>query len=75
MKKLVVTSLTLVVALALATLFQGNAALARSNAYNHGYWDARNAYMNGDNFDDHCSFDYKLGYRVGWTAAQSLGED
>ena len=54
LKKLVVTSLTLVVALALATLFQSNAALARSNAYNQGYWDARDAYMNGDNFDDHC---------------------
>ena len=80
MKKLVVTGLTLVVALAIATLFEGNAALARSNAYNQGYWDARNSYMNGDNFDDHCGFDhsdtycfdYKLSYRVGWTAAQLL---
>ena len=61
--------------LALGALLQGDSVLAHSNAYNQGYWDARNAYMNGDNFDDHCSFDhsdtycfdYKLGYRVGWT--------
>ena len=76
MKKLLVTSLTLVVALALATLFHGNAALARSNAHNQGYWNTRNVYMNGGYFDDFCGlehsdtyfFDYKLGYRVGWTA-------
>ena len=66
--------------LVLATLWQGNAASARSDAYNQGYWDAKNAYRNGGNFDDFCSFDnsdtycfdYKLGYRVGWTAAQLL---
>jgi hypothetical protein len=65
---------------ALATLFQRDAAYARSDAYNQGYWDARNAYTNGGNCDDFCSFDnsdtycfdYKLGYRVGWTAAQLL---
>ena len=80
MKKLIVTSLALIIVLALAPLLHGNSVLARSNAYNQGYWDARDAYMNGDNFDDHCSFDhsdtycfdYKLGYRVGWTAAQLL---
>jgi hypothetical protein len=68
------------VALALATLFHGNAALARSNAHNQGYWNTRNVYMNGGYFDDFCGlehsdtyfFDYKLGYRVGWTAAQPM---
>jgi hypothetical protein len=80
MKKLMVISLALIMALALATLLHGNSVLARTNAYNQGYWNARNTYMNGGYFDDHCSFkhsdtycfDYKLGYRIGWTAAQLL---
>ena len=79
MKKLVVTSIVLIIVFAFATL-HGNSVLARSNAYNQGYWDARNTYMNGDNFNGHCSFDhsdthcfdYKLGYRGGWTATQLL---
>lgn len=65
---------------ALSTLFQVNAASARSNAHNQGYWNTRNVYMNGGYFDDFCGlehsdtyfFDYKLGYRVGWTAAQPM---
>ena len=48
--------------LAFATLLQGNAASARSDAYNQGYWDARNAYRNGGNFDDFCSFDHSDTY-------------
>ena len=40
MKKLIITSLALVITLTLATLLQGNAASARSDAYNQGYWDA-----------------------------------
>ncbi len=80
MKKLVVISLVLVMTLILSTLSQGKDVLARSNANNQGYWDARNTYMNGGYFDDFCSFDhsdtycfdYKLGFRVGWTAAQLL---
>lgn len=67
-------------AFALATLFQGNATSARSDAYNQGYWNARNVSLNGGYFDDFCGlehsdtycFDYKLGCRVGWTAAQLL---
>jgi len=79
LEKLVISSIALVLTLALVTL-HGTAAFARSDAYNQGYWDARNTYMNGGNFDDFCSFqhsdtycfDYKLGYRLGWTAAQLL---
>jgi hypothetical protein len=43
--------------LTLANLLHGNVALAGSDAYDQGYWDARNAYKNVGNFDDFCSFD------------------
>jgi hypothetical protein len=80
LKKLLATSLALALTLVLATIFQGTAAFARSNAYDQGYWTARNTYMNGANFNDYCGFQYsdtycfyyKLGYRAGWTAAQLL---
>jgi hypothetical protein len=51
-----------------------------SHGYDDGEEDARQDYINGENFDDSCSFEhsnsyclgYKSGYRVGWTAAQFL---
>lgn len=51
-----------------------------SQGYDDGEEDARQDYINGENFHDSCSFDhsnsyclgYKSGYRVGWTAAQLL---
>lgn len=50
-----------------------------SQGYDDGE-DARQDYINGENFHDSCSFDhsnsyclgYKSGYRVSWTAAQLL---
>jgi hypothetical protein len=41
-------------AIALATVFQDSVVLARSNAYNQEYWNARNTYMNGGYFGDYC---------------------
>jgi hypothetical protein len=80
LKKLEAICVIIIMTLVVAALLHGNTALARSNAYNQGYWNARNTYMNGGYFDDFCGFehsdtycfDYKLGYRVGWTAAQFL---
>ena len=51
-----------------------------SQNYDDGEEDARQDYINGENFHDSCSFEhsnsyclgYKSGYRVGWTAAQLL---
>jgi len=51
-----------------------------SQGYDDGEENARQDYINGENFHDSCSFDhsnsyclgYKSGYRVGWTAAQLL---
>jgi len=45
MKKLKVASLAQIIGLRLVTL-QGNSVLARSNAYNQGYWITMNTYEN-----------------------------
>ena len=52
LEKLVIAGIALVLVLALV-IMQGNSVLARSNAYNQRYWNARNSYMNGGYFDDY----------------------
>jgi hypothetical protein len=75
-KKGIVLSLPMIIALVL--LLTTTQSVLAGSGYQAGYSNARATFIAGGSFNDHCGFqhselycfDYKLGYRVGWTATE-----